>query len=271
MESIILSGNSLETIGVGSFQACTALTSIILPESLLDIRPYAFNGCSALTSLLIPSLVSTIGGYVFIGSGITDNILVDINNLHYEIENKVLYKIENNVQTELVLYLSSKTETSYTIPSSVEKILEGAFYNTTMLIDVTIPSSVLTIGANQVFVSTIELKYLNIYKQVGETGVSKRWTYIGDKIYDYTEEIRDAITKTRLELLSEKKWALIDPGNVQSAFALILLREEPELVLNGSIEFNPGNARINHKEGQVLSSGTGSTMVSTSDATFVEE
>lgn len=44
-----------------AFSGCLALTSISLPNSLVEINPRAFNGCAALTELTLPSTITTVG------------------------------------------------------------------------------------------------------------------------------------------------------------------------------------------------------------------
>lgn len=48
-----------------AFQACTSLTSVILPEGLTTVGGYAFNQCSALDSVALPSTLNEIGRYAF--------------------------------------------------------------------------------------------------------------------------------------------------------------------------------------------------------------
>ncbi|HET6558221.1 MAG TPA: leucine-rich repeat domain-containing protein, partial [Prolixibacteraceae bacterium] len=50
-----------------AFSNCPKLTSIVLPNSIHSIEPYAFYYCEALTSVTIPNSVTTIGKYAFCG------------------------------------------------------------------------------------------------------------------------------------------------------------------------------------------------------------
>lgn len=56
---------SVTSIGFHAFYVCTALTSIIIPNSVTNIGHYAFKGCSGLTSITIPNSVTSIGIFVF--------------------------------------------------------------------------------------------------------------------------------------------------------------------------------------------------------------
>ena len=93
----------------GSFESCSGLTSVTIPNSVTTIGEYAFAYCSGLTSVTIPNSVTSIGDWAF-------------------------YKCIGL--------------TSVTIPNSVNSIGEGAFYGCSGLTSVTIPNSVTTIGNN---------------------------------------------------------------------------------------------------------------------------
>jgi len=59
---------SVTAIGTYAFYKCTALTGIVLPNSLATIGTYAFSGCSKIaTPLNIPASVTSIGKFAFQG------------------------------------------------------------------------------------------------------------------------------------------------------------------------------------------------------------
>lgn len=49
----------------GVFQACTALTSVVLPNTLTNIQQYSFYGCTHLANINFPASITTIGAYAF--------------------------------------------------------------------------------------------------------------------------------------------------------------------------------------------------------------
>ena len=55
----------LEEIESYAFSGCTAVGSIILPNSLISIGDYAFYGCSSANTLLLPADLESIGSYAF--------------------------------------------------------------------------------------------------------------------------------------------------------------------------------------------------------------
>jgi hypothetical protein len=52
-------------IGVSSFEGCSSLTSIIIPNSATFIGDSCFKGCSSLASIINPNSVASIGRYCF--------------------------------------------------------------------------------------------------------------------------------------------------------------------------------------------------------------
>ena len=101
----------------GSFNSCTGLTSVTIPNSVTNIGDAAFYECTGLTSVTIPNSVTSIGYYAFYGcSGLTS---VNIPNSVTTIENSTFYNCSGL--------------TSVTIPNSVDSIGAKAFYNCTSL------------------------------------------------------------------------------------------------------------------------------------------
>ena len=86
-----------------AFIDCSGLTSVTIPDGVVDIGPSAFSGCSGLTSVTIPNSVMYIGVRAFYGcSGLTN----------------------------------------VTIPNSVTYIGDRAFYGCSGLTSVTMPDNV---------------------------------------------------------------------------------------------------------------------------------
>lgn len=66
LTSIIIP-NSVTTIGNGVFSRCSSLTSVTIGNSVTTIGDYAFENCSGLTSVTIPNSMTTIGHGAFYG------------------------------------------------------------------------------------------------------------------------------------------------------------------------------------------------------------
>ena len=134
--------NSVTTIDFGAFECCNNLTSITIPNSVTYIYRDAFRYCNNLTSVTIPNSVTSIGDWAFDGCNNLTNITVDIENENYSSENGILF---NKDKTELICFLSAKSDSSYTIPNSVTSIGSYAFSGCNNLTSITIPNSVTSI------------------------------------------------------------------------------------------------------------------------------
>jgi hypothetical protein len=120
-----------------------ANTSITLLEGTKGIANQAFYGCAGLTSITIPNSVISIGYFAFEFCSSLPAITLAAGNTAYIAENGVLYTKDKTV---LLTYPAGKTGTAFTIPSSVNNIVEGAFHYCSSLTSITIPNSVTSIG-----------------------------------------------------------------------------------------------------------------------------
>lgn len=101
----------------GAFAGCTTLISIVIPNSVQKIGSLAFKDCKSLTSVTIPDSVQTIGVRSFDGCG----SLTSVN-------------IPDSVQTiGWGAFSGCSSLTSVSIPSSVKRIDESAFEGCTAL------------------------------------------------------------------------------------------------------------------------------------------
>ena len=137
-------GNSVTTIGSSAFYGCSGLTSVTIPNSVTTIGGSAFEGCSGLTSITIPNSVTTIGARAFEDCTSLTSINVDTANTHYTSVDGVLF---NYTKDTLVRCPIGNPRKEYTIPNSVTKIGNYAFWGCSGLTLVTIPNSVTKIGS----------------------------------------------------------------------------------------------------------------------------
>ena len=115
-------------------------TNYTIPNSVTYIAKKAFRA-SMLTSVTIPNSVTNIETNAFIDTKNLMSINVSPQNDYYASDDGVLF---DKAKTTLILYPAGKTNTNYTIPSTVTNI--GYFSNYSKLTSVTIPNSVNTIG-----------------------------------------------------------------------------------------------------------------------------
>lgn len=169
---------SVTSIGTGVFESCTSLvgiyvdannafyadadgilydknfTSLItypagrkstdfaIPDGVTDIKEGSLSGLGGITVVNIPKSVKNIETYSLSGVGSLRAIVVDEANEYYTSVDGVLF---NKDCTEIIYYPYCKSGESYTIPSGVERVAEGAFANSA-LASITIPNSVTSIG-----------------------------------------------------------------------------------------------------------------------------
>ncbi len=142
--SIYVLGNNVTEIGEYAFRDCSGLTSVTIPNSVTSIGYGAFKGCTGLVSITIPSSVTSISDLAFSGcSGLT-SVTVEITDLAAWCTNPVTFSIPSSCT--LYLSLNGNVIQDLTIPNSVTKIGDRAFYGCSGLTSVTIPNSVTSIG-----------------------------------------------------------------------------------------------------------------------------
>lgn len=122
----------------------TTETTYTIPDGVISIRDDAFMLCNNLTTVIIPASVKSIGNGIFHHSKNLTNISVSHENTEYSSKNGVLF---DKNQTTLIRFPEGKTETKYTIPSTVMSIDIRAFNFCYNLTSIEIPNSVIDIGA----------------------------------------------------------------------------------------------------------------------------
>lgn len=109
-------------------------TAIDIPTTVTTISDYAFYG-KAITAASIHQYITSIGAKAFMGCTSLPSIVVDGSNANYSSSDGVLY---NKDATTLICYPAGKEDFSYTLPTSVTSIVEGAFAFGTHLRTITV-------------------------------------------------------------------------------------------------------------------------------------
>ena len=76
LKTINLEDTKLEELTAGSFEICTSLTSITIPDSVTSIGERAFYNCSSLASITIPNTITSIGDQAFNGCSSLTSITI---------------------------------------------------------------------------------------------------------------------------------------------------------------------------------------------------
>jgi hypothetical protein len=147
-------GSKIKAIQYGAFSSAGSLEKIHIPDSVVAIEDQAFDGSRDLkfvtfgpksklksigalvlsstdvNKIVIPASVTTISDYAFDEANWLQSISVDQKNKNYSSSAGVLF---NKKKTFLIMYPGAKDNFTYTIPSSVMYIKEGAFYKSTQV------------------------------------------------------------------------------------------------------------------------------------------
>ena len=137
--------DGITTIASSAFRECTKLVNIDIPNSVTQIGKHAFYSCTNLSNITIGNKVSSIEDDAF--SRFTSkpyNVYIkDLTawcNISFGASANPLDSDNSK------LYLNDILVTNLTIPSSINKIKNGAFSGYSSLKSVTIPDSVTEIG-----------------------------------------------------------------------------------------------------------------------------
>ena len=131
-------GNSYTVTKVDkyAFYRCQDLTSLIMPNTLIEIGECAFGYCGITGTVTIPASVEHVGTNPFYGCSSIESLVVESGNLNYDSRdycNSIIYSADN----ELVSGCKNST-----IPNTVTAIGEDAFSFCNSLTNVFIPSSI---------------------------------------------------------------------------------------------------------------------------------
>ena len=143
----------VETFGRSVFGGCESLTSLILPNSLKSIDSLAFSGCVNLKTISFGRNLKSINDNVFTGHNWweyckkLEKITVDSNNSYYCTTDGVMY---DKKKTNLIFYPYAKSNSTFTIPSSIKTLYSETIVNNSYLKTITIPASVTDIKDNAV-------------------------------------------------------------------------------------------------------------------------
>ncbi len=172
-------GSSLSSIpgydwnGVGGpFSGCTALETIVLPETVTSLGYGAFSGCSSLKNINLSPTLQSIGGSAFIGcKSLSGELnLPSVQSIgayaFYNCEKIVSIRLSDNCTTiGAEAFSECRSLTSITLSKALTSIENFLFYNCSSLANITLPKYLSRIGRSA-FVNCTSLKTITIPSDV---------------------------------------------------------------------------------------------------------
>lgn len=164
--------------GASSFVNCKMLKSVILPEKLEEIPTSFVEGCSALTTLVIPNTVTKIGKNAFKESGLTqitlpENLTTIEASAFYKTKLETITIPKNVTKIPTDCFYQCENLTRAMFPNTLTTIDARAFRGCSNLTNIDIPTSLETIGVGA-FGDCKNLKLTNQFrfpdsmKEIGE-------------------------------------------------------------------------------------------------------
>ncbi len=133
----VYEGVAVTAILPRAFEGATRLSEVVIPESITSVGDAAFAGCTALSAVSLPSSLTYVGSSVF--DGCTSLSLTEKDGAYYL----------GNAETPH-LYLAAvkdRSALSAAIAPETRFIASRAFYDCPYLTAVTLPSGLLSVGA----------------------------------------------------------------------------------------------------------------------------
>ncbi len=152
--------NKTTSIGDMSFENCTKLSSIVLPNTLVELGTYVFSGCTLLNNIKMPSNPIEITNTFIYGSGYYndaknwENGILYVDNYLVTTNNDLLNQQSINVKEGTIVIAinaftnNGKNLKSIVLPEGLKIIGSSAFSSLYSLSQINIPSSVISIGNN---------------------------------------------------------------------------------------------------------------------------
>ena len=132
-------------VGSYAFSGLYNVTKVGLADCVTGIENFAFEYCTSLASITLPAKMDTVLTAAFACCPSLKQILVEEGNPWFYSENGILYYNNGDIH-RLVAYPNGKTDSSFTVPETVDGIISGAFYADAYLTEIILPESLEYIG-----------------------------------------------------------------------------------------------------------------------------
>ncbi|MCL2277215.1 MAG: leucine-rich repeat domain-containing protein [Treponema sp.] len=145
LEFTLINGGTAYSVSIGTAEAADIeIPGMHNEKPVTEIASYGFSA-SAITSITIPASIINIHGTAFFQSYNLTSIIIDSNNEHYsfDFDDEILYK----AKTQLIWVSYAKTAYfSFTIPDFVTSIGDYAFLYRSNLMEINLPAGLISIG-----------------------------------------------------------------------------------------------------------------------------
>ena len=165
----------VKSIYANSFKDQTAITSVIIPDSVVSIGESAFSGCTSLESVTISESVETIGHNAFLGCTKMNAVYIDSMSAWCKVDLASQYS--NPMYSGCNLYCDGKLVLNLTIPKDITLINAYAFTGCQSITELTVHDGVTSIGLSA-FENCASIKNMTI-PFVGESKEETSNTYLG--------------------------------------------------------------------------------------------
>ena len=149
----------ISSIGKGAFFGCGFLTKVSIPDATPAIGDSAFYACAQLTDFFVPNGVGSVGDHAFC---LPAQIIDRCNPSSISLSDLIIF--EKTTYIGAHAFLGSDI-TSVTIPESVTRIGDGAFYGCSSLTSVTVLGNITEIS-NMMFSGCSSLSEFSIPESV---------------------------------------------------------------------------------------------------------
>ena len=159
---------TVTTIGEGAMYDCDSLKSVTLPSGLKTVSPYMFYYTSSLKELSLPEGITSIGKDAFWSSGITSLVLPDgmtsIDDYAFQRSKIKSIELPDGITSIGAYAFESSSLTTIELPDSVTSIGTYAFDDSALTM-IELPNGVTSIGSNA-FSYCKSLEYISLPKKL---------------------------------------------------------------------------------------------------------
>lgn len=188
--SSITIGDSVVEIGRNAFESCTALSSITIPQNVTMTGYSTFLYCDALTSITFENGINVIPNYTFYGCTLLQNQNIsgieNVTNIGMSAFTNcvALTGISTNSLTSIGngAFQGCSLLTTVKLGSGLTSINDGVFDGCISLSSITLPNTVTSIGANS-FNGCVSLTSITLPNNITSIG---DWAFANSGLIDIT-------------------------------------------------------------------------------------